>query len=334
MPSDADSRIPDRPGRRTPRAFRFTGPAALLAAALAAAGCSVSLPQLLAAPDDEAPVRMPPPPPPEGYDLFRPLPLLPGDRLEITVREDPDLNITLEIPPVGSFEVYKSDKDGGPRKEIQAQGKTVQAVKEEIADIYKEVRFSFRPYVQVSLVSAVPRTVDVRGAISSNGPVDIFKNGQRLTLLRAIRAAGTLAEDADLSRVRIERRDPATGAMVALPTYDLAQMEADAAYDRDPPLEPGDIITIPSLGRVFIFGNINQPGSYLCRKGMTVTKLIAEAGNYKPFSKLRDVRVIRNEGTVREKVYRVDVWAILNGEAEYDPLLKAGDRVFIEESAF
>jgi polysaccharide export outer membrane protein len=293
------------------------------------------LPTLVAAPEEDGASHVPPPPPPEGYNLFAPLPLLPGDRIEITVREDPDLNIPIEISPDGTFEVYKSDKDGGPRRVVEARGKTVQELKEEIADIYKEVRFSFRPYVQVSLASSIPRTVDVRGAIESKGgTVEIFKNGARLTLLRAIRAAGTLSEDADLSRVKIERRDPATGALVSLPTYDLEKMEEDASYDRDPPLEPGDVITVPSLGYVHIFGNINNPGAYLCKRRMTLTKLIADAGGYKPFSKLTDVRVIRDEGTAREAVYTVNVRAILNGEGPYDPILKAGDRIFIEESVF
>jgi len=296
----------------------------------------MSLPPLLAAPEDEVASRLPPPPPPEGYNLYAPLPLLPGDRIEITVREDPDLNVTLEIPPSGAFEVYKSDKDSGPRREIQAQGKTVQSLKEEIADIYKEVRFSFSPYVQVSLVASVPRIAVILGAIEAKegSSVEIFKNGARLTLLRAIRSAGTLMEDADMSRVRIERRDPATGSLVSLPSYDLEKMIEDATYDRDPPLEPGDVITIPSLGRVYIFGNINSPGDYLCTRKMTITKLIAKAGNYKPFSKLTDVRVVRDEGTARESVYSVNVRAILDGTAEYDPLLKSGDRVFIEESVF
>ena len=335
MRAAVDARDTGRPGGTPPRAFALPGRAAALLAALAASGCTVSLPPLLAIPDEEVASRLPPPPPPEGYNLYAPLPLLPGDRIEITVREDPDLNITLEIPPSGSFEVYKSDKDGGPRKEIQARGKTVQELKEEIADIYKEVRFSFRPYVQVSLVVSVPRIAFILGAIEAKeSSVEIFKNGARLTLLRAIRSAGTLLEDADMSRVRIERRDPATGSLVSLPSYDLEKMIEDATYDRDPPLEPGDVITIPSLGRVYIFGNINTPGDYLCTRRMTITTLIAKAGNYKPFSKLTDVRVVRNEGTARESVYSVNVRAILDGTAAYDPILKSGDRVFIEESVF
>jgi len=96
-------------------------------------------------------------------------------------------------------------------------------------------------------------------------------------------------------------------------------------------LEPNDIITVPVLGKVSIFGNFNGSGYFRCRKGMTICELIAEAGGFKPFSKIHDVRVIRNEGTGRERHYTVDVGAILDGKAPYDPLLAPGDRVWVDE---
>jgi protein involved in polysaccharide export with SLBB domain len=272
-----------------------------------------------------------PPAPEGGYRLNRPYPLLPGDVITVTVREEPDLNITVTIDSTGILEVYKSEKDGKERETILVLGKTVEEVRDEIAAVYQRVRFNFKPYVQVLLSNAVPRVVSVRGAVKSESGTVALPPGSRMTLCQALQAGGGWTEDADLSRVSIERRDPSTGAKVSLPEYDLDEMIDTAAYDRDPPLEPNDIITVPVLGEVTIHGNINQPGRYRCRRKLTLLDLLSDAGGYKPFSKLSDVRVTRDEGSGREQTYRVDVEAILDGKA-LDPKLARGDRVWIDET--
>jgi len=305
-------------------------PGVLLAAAMLAGCGSVDLPDLVIEPLERTGL-LPPPAPEGGYALDRPYPLLPNDVIDITVREDPNLNIGVTITDSGTIEVYKSEKDGGERETVVARGKTVEEVKEEIAAIYQRVRFSFKPYVQVVLSKAVPRVVYVRGAVKTEKGEVPLPPGRRMTLLQAIQAAGgAKPEESDLSRVTIERKDPATGSKVSLPVYDLEEMEETASYDRDPPLEPNDIITVPRLGEVTIFGNVNMPGKYLCKRKMTMLTLLAHAGGLKQFSETDDIRVTRNEGSGRETTYRVDIDAILEGMAA-DPKLVPGDRVWVDE---
>lgn len=312
---------------------RVAGPLWLVFVAVLAAGCGSALPPLAAVPA-EFRRGIVPAPPPGGYpDLDRPYPLVPGDKVSVTVRDDVELNTDYAIEPDGTIEVWKSDKDGKPRERITARGMTVTDLKEAFIDVYERTRFDHRPLIQVSLVSAVPRMVYVRGAVataSGAGSVTL-PSTQRLTLWRAIQAAGGLAEDADLSRVTIDRKDPATGAPVSLPIYDLLEMVEMANYDRDPPLEPNDIITIPKLGKVSVFGHIASPGAFLCRKGMKLTQLLAEAGWVKPFAKLSDVHVVRSEGQAGERYFTVNVAAILDGAAPYDPVVAPGDRIWIDE---
>jgi polysaccharide biosynthesis/export protein len=327
-----DDRIPGMGSAGAPglRSLLLWGAAGILLS-----GCVSDAPLLTGSGDGRPPAVLPPAPA-GGYDLDRPYPLLPGDKVSITVRDDPDLNIDLVIPPDGSIEVWKSEKNGGERQRIQARGLTVTELRDAIAAVYQKTLFESRPYVQVTLAQAVPRVVYVRGAVKSagsgtdTGVVSLPETGSRLTLFRAIQAAGGVNEDADLTRVAISRKDPATGAEVSLPTFDLETMQSTVSYDRDPPLEPNDIITVPVLGRVWITGNINQPGDFLLLRGMTLTKLIAKAGGLKPFSKLRDIRVMRGEGTTNYRAYRVDYADVLDGKAP-DPLLQSEDRVNIEE---
>jgi len=319
-----------RSGRRT------LGPcaAALLLLTLSPAGCVRDVP-LLAPEGTGEPPGVVPAPPPGGYpDLDRPYPLLPGDEIEIRVLEpEPSFSFQVPIPSDGRIELLKSGgAEGQGRETVEAKGRTVEELKEAVADAYRKVRFTERPYVVVTLLKAVKREVFLQGAVKTEqGSLELPPTG-RLTLLRAIQAAGGTTEDADLSRVRVTRRDPVTGTLVSLPTFDVDEMVSTATYDRDLPLEPNDIVTVHRLGKVSIFGMVNQPGSYLCLRRMTLTKLFSTAGGLKPFSRLSQVLVIRGgEGTGAERTYAVDVNAIFDGKAQ-DPLLVPGDRVYVEES--
>jgi protein involved in polysaccharide export with SLBB domain len=269
-----------------------------------------------------------PPAPAGGYDLDSPYTLLPGDVIEIVVLDDPTLNVQLEIPPDGRLRVWQSDTDGKSWQVLEARGMTLHEMEEKIAAIYGQVRFQKTPYVQVKLASAVQRKVYFMGPVNSPS-LDLPKQG-RLTLARAIQMGGGVREEGDLREVRISRKDPVTGTEVSLPMYDVELIAQLAAYDRDPPLEPNDIITVGTVGTVSIFGNINSPNRYLLKSKMTILDLFAVAGGLKPFSKLSSVRVIRDEGQAGEQTYMVDVGAILDG-SERDRPLQAGDRVWIDE---
>jgi protein involved in polysaccharide export with SLBB domain len=309
----------------------------LLAALALLPGCVRSVPTLATDGPGEEPGVLPPPPPGGWVDLDKPYPLLPGDQIEVRLLEPAEFAFTFTetlLPPDGEFELLRSGtegKDGRGRRSVKAKGKTVTELKDEIARIYKEVRFETLPFIQVTLLQAAKRVVYLQGAVETETGVLELPPGGRMTLFRAIHAAGGPTEDADLSRVRISRRDPATGTEVSLPIYNLQEMEDTATYDRDPPLEPNDRISVPKLGRVWISGEVNEPGPKLCKRKMTLLKLVAEAGGFKQFAKLGQVLVIRGEeGTSRERTYYVDVNAIFDGKAP-DPLLVAGDRVFVEE---
>ena len=323
-----------RPGVPGNPAARALLPALALAlAALPLPGCVRDVPLLATGGGGEEAGVLPPPPPGGYHDLDRPYPLLAGDEIEIRVLEpEPPFSFQVPIPSDGRIELLKSDTaEGTGRATLDVRGLTLEELKEKVCVAYEKARFQKRPYVVVTRLKAVKRVVYLQGAVQAErGEIELPSTG-RLTLARALQAAGGTTEEADRSRVRIVRRDPATGTLVSLPAFDLQEMERLAAFDRDPPLEPGDTISVPRLGKVSIWGNVNQPGRYLCHRGMTLTALFAEAVGLKAFSKLSEVLVIRGgEGSGAERTYAVDVNAIFKGQAQ-DPLLVPGDRVYVEE---
>jgi protein involved in polysaccharide export with SLBB domain len=318
------------------RSSNRPAPTLLLGAALAAVlgGCmSANLPTLAGERERPAGVRPAltlPEPPANGYDLDKPYPLLPGDTIEVVVLEDAELGQTYPIPADGMIEVWRSEREPGQSREtVNARGCVPAELAELIATAYTKHLFKHKPYVQVRVASAVPRLVYMTGAVKLPQPLPLPPVG-RMTLYRALQASGGRAEDSDWSRVRISRRDAATGAEVSLPEFDLDEMEEYQAFDRDPPLEPNDIIHVPRLGFVTIFGKVNQPGQYLCKKRMRLVDLIGVAGGLQQFAKRSDIRVIRSEGAAGEKVYTVNLDAIFAGRAA-DPRMQAEDRVEVDE---
>jgi protein involved in polysaccharide export with SLBB domain len=325
----------DTTGSPSPRAPALLPAAALalLALAGAAAGCRTDLPPLSAEPPTRAGVLLPPPPE-GGYDLARPYPLLTGDTITISVLDKPDLNYSVTIDSTGRFELYDSELADGRRQVIDTRGRTVEDLVKEITEAYGRKFAGKTPYVQVRLSNPAPRRVFIRGAVktalSEKSIVDLPPN-RRMTLYQCIQSSGVLDEDADLSRVQISRKDPATGAEVSLPTYDLKEMDDTLSYDRDPPLEPGDIVIVPTFGQVSIFGHVNETGTFRCERDMTLTQLVTRAKGLKPFAKKSDVRVIRILGKGVEQTFTVDLGAIFEGRL-YDPRMQPGDRVWIDES--
>src|SRR5437763_8351034 len=84
--------------------------------------------------------------------------------------------------------------------------------------------------------------------------------------------------------------------------------------------------------RVFVLGNVGHPGSYDLEPGLTVTKVLAMAGGLLRQAAGDSVRLLRNSSQGR-KIYLVPVNSLIkSGDLDNDPVLVAGDLIFVPES--
>src|ERR1035441_7973742 len=79
-------------------------------------------------------------------------------------------------------------------------------------------------------------------------------------------------------------------------TVDLTKLlqSGDAAYNLD--IYPGDRVTVPRAGIVYVVGAVNKPGGYAIKssgEGMTVLQAIALAADLKSTAKRDKTVVIR-----------------------------------------
>jgi len=137
-------------------------------------------------------------------------------------------------------------------------------------------------------------------------------------LRELIQMAGGLLPEAYTGRAQIERVLPpdqrqAGGRDRTVLDVDLDSVLAHGA--RAFPLEPDDRITIFSVTRdlrntVVIKGNVWRPGTYQLDPGMTLSRLIAEAGGLKPDTYRRRAHILRLEPDSTRRLIAVSLAGI------------------------
>jgi polysaccharide export outer membrane protein len=95
----------------------------------------------------------------------------------------------------------------------------------------------------------------------------------------------------------------------------------------------GDVINVPVSGKVFVGGEVRNPGGFPKGKKMTLSQAIIQAGGLKFRAHASETRLIRysDKGTDKE-VLTFNVYTIQKGKDE-DPYLKENDIVFVPSSA-
>jgi len=240
-----------------------------------------------------------------GYKLY------PGDLLHIQVFDNPDLETEIRIPDSGtiSYPLIGVVRD--------LVGRSVEAFSNELSKRLAVVTITVKEYGK--------RTATVMGSVNKPGPVDL--DPLRInTAMQAIGNAGDFTEDANRPGSLVIRDNGRIALQVprGIKPEDLSH---------DIVLQPGDIIIVPRLDRVFILGQVTKPGAVNLpsQEPLTVSKAVSLAGGFDKFAKKGEVQLIR----VGQPVMPVDVASILTGDVKvHDPVLQPGDTVYVPESRF
>lgn len=99
-------------------------------------------------------------------------------------------------------------------------------------------------------------------------------------------------------------------------------------YIRDPQVR----VSVTEFSNVFVLGQVQTPGPYLFKGGMTVLQAVTTAGGFTKIANQRRVRIVRTHGQEREVIH-VNVSDITKGSREDVPL-EPGDTVVVSESFF
>jgi polysaccharide biosynthesis/export protein len=169
--------------------------------------------------------------------------LQPGDSIEISVLQDPNLNRKLLIAPDGMISFPLAGQ-------IRAGGLTVKALETQLATRLSK-NYLTPPQVTITLADVgrggpvggtVSSRIYVTGEVNSPGPYSI---NQGMTIMQALALSGGLSKFASKSRIQIHRR---VAGKEDVFIFNYSDFLSGKNMENNIILKPGDLIIVPERG--------------------------------------------------------------------------------------
>ncbi len=240
----------------------------------------------------------------------------PGDLLEVTMFENPDLS--------GH---YRVDQDGDIAVSLighlHVAGLTANEAAAAIEKRYVEeqILLPAAAHATVFIAEYATQGITVNGEVRTPG---VFPALGIRKLNDLIVAAGGITQLAS-SRVLIMRKgDPGNPITV---DYNPAALKPVIT---DIQIFPGDSILVPRAGIVYIVGNVLKSGGFVLdgRAELTVEEAFALAGGAKPSPDWKRVQLVRTLDDGRKEAITIPLNEIIKGRAP-DVAMKDGDILYV-----
>ena len=247
-----------------------------------------------------------------------------NDGLMVTVFDQPQLTGRYVVQADGTFTFPLLGR-------LQVGGLTLQAVENQLRERLSK-GYLKDPQVGVSVDQYRSQQIFVMGEVRSPGSLQFTGS---MTLIEALARAGSTTDRAGLEAVIV--RSPQEGSVPAdAATLARAQASNDenamhinletlqrGALSQNVMLRSGDTIFVPRAESVFVSGQVNRPGEYVIRAGMTVRQVLSLAGGATDRGSTRRIQIIR----------QVDGKETTVG-ADLQDKVKNGDTVLVRERFF
>jgi polysaccharide export outer membrane protein len=236
------------------------------------------------------------------------------DGIAITVRQAPELNVTVRVAADGTISLPLIGT-------IAAAQLTITELDLAIEARLKE-RFIREPDVTVAVTDARSHGVSVVGAVNKPGVHQVPPAG---TLLDVIALAGGVTPDAGDTILITRAGDPAP---IAVKLTEV--LSATAANSR---INPGDVVNVQTAGLVYVMGAVKKPGAFAIRgnAGVTVLRALAYGEGTTSLAAQRDAIVLRVGADGSRREIAVDLEKILRGRTA-DLVLQPQDVLFVPVS--
>lgn len=246
-----------------------------------------------------------------------------GDKLKISVQGENDLSGVYTVNMMGEVRFPLIEK-------IRAEGLSLSQFRDDLESALGR-DFLNNPQVEVLFEESISNSVMVLGRVNRPGSYSL---PPRVTFLQMISIAGGFEASAAFSNCRVMRLG--APANISIP------INVDAilgGQEKDIELKPGDTIFVPKiastteekddyLNSVAIMGQVSKPGNYRLAEGMTLIRLLSQAGGLvrgADSGKLIVTRKLKGGG---QDTQYIDAKKILDG-IERDFSLQAGDVIFV-----
>ena len=260
-------------------------------------------------------------------------PIKPDFVVNVTVANEPEPSGTYTVDPAGNISI----RYGGIATSIALQGLTPRMAEGEIAKFLKA--YIKNPQVTVK-INSIPRpTVFVGGAVKITGPIIVTADA---TLADVFSRVGGWTPEADLSQVRITRREKVNGEEKTTTQVvnfdDYAKVQAGKVPDEanNPVLKDKDRIFVgfkvsQGNGVVSVGGEVTHPTQNVVLRTsppMTVREIVNIAGGTTPAANRKAI-IIRRPTVERPLV--IDLDKAEQGDLVNNIDLRPDDAIYVEK---
>jgi protein involved in polysaccharide export with SLBB domain len=253
--------------------------------------------------------------------------IMAGDRLRVSVQEDPSLNRVYTVAGDGTVDL-------GFVGRLALEDLAIDEAADFIERKLEESYFK-QATVRVEVSEFVEGAILMVGAINNPGTIP-FRGDQMVTLMEVITMSGGLTREAAGNEVRILRWKPGGGMGRQILTVDVQTMLETLDFSRDQFLRPRDIVFVPSLGasetrkEFLALGAVGSPGFHPHSEGLDVIRAVMRIGGIERDGIWSAARILRPDKTGAYQVIPVDLGRLFGAaETSLNVPVLAGDIFFV-----
>ena len=156
-----------------------------------------------------------------------------------------------------------------------------------------------------------------------------------MTLIEALAMAGSTLPSASGEAIIVHAKDPKAVTGPVLPggddaaadgvdtkTVDIRALQS-GQLSENVQLRDGDTIFVPAAENVYVFGEVNHPGSYSIKRNTTVLQALSLAGGATQYAALNRVKIVRIVKGEKKEV-----------KVELTDLVQPGDTIIVPQRYF
>ncbi|GAA5785929.1 hypothetical protein GCM10007860_17740 [Chitiniphilus shinanonensis] len=229
-----------------------------------------------------------------------------GDVVKVAVYDHPDLTTEIQLTQSGeiSFPLVGA---------VKLAGLSFSQAESRIAGLLERGGFVNKPSVNVLITQYRSQRVAVLGEVSNPGR---YALDSAATLIDALALAGGVNPNGGDTLVLTrgnERRE-----------FSLAALLAQDGTAKAEEVRAGDVLYIPRAQQIYVYGEVNRPGSFRLERNMTVMQALSVAGGYNLRASQKGLEIHRAKHDGGTDVL----------QAKPTDVVQANDVVFVREALF
>lgn len=231
---------------------------------------------------------------------------------------------------------------------LRVAGLTEAQAERKIQEVLEANGLVSHPEVTVTVKEKKSKPVTIMGAVAHP---TVYQADRPMTLIEILAAAGGIAPDAgdsvivtrqvqeavaepDAASPESDNSAPVPPPLSTTITVNLSQILETGDMSSNIPILPGDVITVPHAGIVYVLGAVQKPGGFVVsndRAQLTALKVLSLAGGLSRVAKTDRAVIVRRDPGGQQHEVEVDLKKVMKFEAE-DVQLRPSDILFVPTS--